>query len=201
MARQREQGPKQAKPALQSDASEGLPLPARAYVDMALEFANQVYAGSVAEAERVFWSPLGIRFEVQGDGRPMDRLRGHQRRIREMLAQISREPGLSPAREREINRWLGSEVQVRIGFAKSRITSAYLATSVTAAAALGVALLFELELAGRLRECEHCGRFFLAEGKRHRARFCPGECAEMNRAEKNAERQRRFQQRKKEQER
>ena len=168
----------------------------RHFIEVTLAFANNVFASSVKGAESIFWNSLGFEFDVVG---PIDawgrNIRTWQRRIRYLLRDIAEDPSLSPELEKKINRQVLNRVQARPQLHDGHMTMSYQTTDVVQAARLGVALLFHTGLATRLRECERkgCGKFFLAEGKRSRTKYCPGKCAKDEQREKNATRQAKFQ--------
>lgn len=179
-------------------ASSNALLPERSYIDIALEFANHPHFKSVQDAQSIYRKVSGISFDVVGPDRSdywkkwLEIIHREQRVVRQIFESIVEFPDLPVGLENLINRSLVDKIKVRAKLTDGRLQLHYDVAGIVGAAPLGVALLIHNDMADRLRQCGQCARFFLAEGNRNRARFCRGECADLNKTEKNAERQRVF---------
>lgn len=175
----------------------------RSYIDIALEFANHQGFQSVEEAQSIYGKASGIESEVVGPDRPdywdawLQKIRQEQTIVRNALISIVENPDVPAVLEQTLNLALVDEIKVKVKLVGGRLKLHYDVVAVLGAAALGVAFLIHTDMAGQLRQCGWCARYFLAEGIRNRAKFCRGECADQNNAEKNRERQRRHYERQK----
>lgn len=173
-------------------------LPERSYIDTALEFANSFPFGSVNEAQAIYREVTGISFDVVGPDRSdywknwLSKIRKEQRAVREILDSIVEFPDIPPGLENLINRIFVDKIRIRAKLSDGLLQLHYDVAGILGAAPLGVAFLVHSDMARKLRKCGQCARFFLAEGNKNRAMFCRGECAELNKAERNTERQRVF---------
>lgn len=176
-------------------------LPERSYIDVALEFANHQRFKTVEEAQSIYRKVSGIESEVVGPDRPdywdnwLKDIRQEQTIVRNALISIVEYPDIPTVLEQTLNGALVGKLVVKAKLVGGRLQLHYEIAGVLGAAALGVAFLLHTDMAGQLRQCGWCAKFFLAEGIRNRAKFCRGQCAEENKAEKNRKRQLRHYQR------
>lgn len=178
-------------------------LPQRDYIEIALRFANHPKFQTVHEAQSIMWDVAGRDFDIAGpSGRDnywnkwLCLINQEQDNLRRLLGNVLGDGDLPDDLEHTINVMMADKIRVIAQLESGHLRLHYEIAGVVSAAHLGVALLLHNDLESRLRKCGQCFRFFLAEGKRNRAKFCRGECADMNKAEKNAERQRVFNMRK-----
>ena len=178
-------------------------LPERSYIDIALEFANHQWFKSVQDAHSIYRKVSGIKSEAVGPDRPdywdnwLKDIRQEQIIVRNALISIVESPDIPTVLEQTLNLALVGKLVIRAKLVRGRLQLHYEIAGVLGAAALGVAFLLHTDMAGQLRQCGWCAKFFLAEGVRNRAMFCRGECAAENKAERNRERQRRHYERQK----
>ena len=178
-------------------------LPERSYIDIALEFANHHRFDTVEQAHSIYREISGIESEVVGPDRPdywnnwLKDIRREQTIVRNALISIVANPDVPAVLEQTLNLALVNKIAAKVKLVGGELQLHYEVVGVLGAAALGVAFLIHTNMAGQLRQCGWCAKFFLAEGIRNRAKFCRGECADENNAEKNRERQRRHYERQK----
>lgn len=160
----------------------------RYFVGKAIAFANQSYSASLEDAARLSFDDFGI--SVVDVGAPNTELlatiRKERRRIRHVLADIVDNPTVTKDLERKLNFWLRNDRTSLLQFVNGEMTlrfgvnADHPALSIVDESHIGIAFLFPTNLARFLRACEECGDFFMAEGKRSKAKYClgPGKCAE-----------------------
>ena len=157
----------------------------RVFIDKAIAFANQPYSASVEDAVRLVFDDLGIGFKQIGPGtKLLATIRKERKRIRHVLADIVENPRVTKDLERKLNLWLRNTRTTLLQFVNGEmvlwfsVNPDHPVLMIVDEAKTGIAFLFPTNLARFLRACEQCGDFFLAEGKRSQAKYCPGKCAE-----------------------
>lgn len=157
----------------------------RVFIDKAIAFANQPYSASVEDAVRLVFDDLGIGFKQIGPGtKLLATIRKERKRIRHVLADIVENPRVTKDLERKLNLWLRNTRTTLLQFVNGEMVLCFSVNPdhpvlmIVDEAKTGIAFLFSTNLARFLRACEQCGDFFLAEGKRSQAKYCPGKCAE-----------------------
>lgn len=160
----------------------------RYFVGKAIAFANQPYSASMEDTVRLIFDDVGIIVVDVGtpDTELLATIREERRRIRHVLADIVENPTVTKDLERKLNFWLRNDRTSLLQFVNGEMTlrfgmnADHPALSIVDASHIGIAFLFPTNLARFLRACEECGDFFMAEGKRSKAKYCPGpgKCAE-----------------------
>ena len=158
----------------------------RYFVGKAIAFANQSYSASLEDATRLSFDDFGISFVDVGapNTELLATIRKERRRIRHVLADIVENPRVTKDLERKLNLWLRNTRTTLLQFVNGEMVLCFSVNPdhpvlmIVDEAKTGIAFLFSTNLARFLRACEQCGDFFLAEGKRSQAKYCPGKCAE-----------------------
>ena len=168
----------------------------RAYIDMALAFANQSFV-DVQDAQQLMLDRFGIRYVIEGpepvvelpDGSSVKAsqwLHEKRRWARVVLGRIIDKKPLRPVDEKKIDSYV-REINVKLGFSSGQLTlkPPTVPLDITVGVGFGIALLIKTGLSASLRRCDECRRLFIG---RHNSMYCNG-CKGDAYAKKNVERQ------------